>query len=122
MLHVIKCVSGVIADSYEATKSIDEIMGISCDFEAESMESEIKPTCNKEFIKHNGHNELDGTTAKMATAITINDSTEPEVTIIDDLKSTDDVVLISPIQTPEVCVQLSFLNWQLKKKNKINLK
>lgn len=86
-----------------------EIMGISCDFEAGSMESEIKPTCNKEFIKLNGQHELDGTQAKMATAITINhdNTAESDAITIDDAKSTDDVILISPIPTPEVCLQFS---------------
>ncbi|XP_055313430.1 uncharacterized protein LOC129574883 [Sitodiplosis mosellana] len=79
-------------------------MGISCDFEAGSMESEIKPTCNKEFIKLNGQHELDATPAKTAITITTasyNNSTEPDVTIIDDVKSTDDVIPLSPVPPPE---------------------
>lgn len=86
-------------------------MGISCDFEAGSMESEIKPTCNKEFIKLNGQHELDATTDKTATAITTishNNSTGSDVTIttIDDSKSMDDVVIISPVTPPEVRTQI----------------
>lgn len=67
-------------------------MGISCDLEAGSMESETKPTCNKEFVKLNGQNvcnELEATTAKTALAIpaasdviTVNDKTSTENTII----------------------------------------
>lgn len=93
-------------------------MGISCDFEAGSMESEIKPTCNKEFIKLNGQHELNEMAAKTADIATINasqntnssndNSTEPDITITDDLKATDDVVLLSPVPTPEVCPEIQF--------------
>lgn len=82
-----------------------EIMGISCDLEAGSMESEIKPTCNKELIKINGQNvcnEMEATVAK--TALTL--STTPPIDIVatDEQKPADTVVnLISPIPL-EVCL------------------
>lgn len=67
-------------------------MGVSFDFEARSMESEIKPTCNREFIKLNGQHELEASPAI---------STETEIITIDDEKSDDVVDLASPIP-PEV--------------------
>lgn len=84
-------------------------MGISCDFEAGSMESEIKPTCNEEFIKLHGQHELHEMTVKTADIATAkntntnyNNSTEPKVSIIDDSKATDDVALLSSVPTLEV--------------------
>lgn len=75
-------------------------MGVSCDFETGSMESEIKPTCNKEFIKLNGQHELEATPAI---------STDTEVITIDDSKSDVIVDLASPTPQPppppEVCAQ-----------------
>lgn len=63
-----------------------EIMGISCDFETGSMESEIKPTCNKEFVKLNGLN--DATDANVATATKTTKQSEV-ITIADDDKTTE---------------------------------
>ncbi|XP_031630550.1 uncharacterized protein LOC116345385 [Contarinia nasturtii] len=89
-------------------------MGISCDFEAGSMESEIKPTYNKEFIKFNGQHVLDAIPAKTATTISTNDTTKtdpianiPSInSTIDDSKSTDEIInLTSPVsQEPETIV------------------
>lgn len=79
-------------------------MGISCDFEAGSMESEIKPTCNKEFVKLNGLN--DATDANVATATTTTTIKPSEViTIADDDKTTETPANIpSPTATSqEVC-------------------
>lgn len=74
-------------------------MGISCDLEAGSMESETKPTCNKEFVKinvQNVTNELEASVAKTAQDEDAVKGTESsENTIIN---------LVSP--TPrEVCYQ-----------------
>lgn len=75
-------------------------MGISYDLEAESMDSETKPTCNKEFVKLNGQNvcnDLDVSVAK--TALTI--PTPSDGVCANQKKSTADTVinLVSP--TPQ---------------------
>lgn len=85
-------------------------MGISCDFEAGSMESEIKPTCNKEFIKINGQhssNDLDETTVNVgAVAIAKPSEAQVEVITIDDHKTTDTAVNIASPISQEVCLNL----------------
>lgn len=65
-------------------------MGISCDFEAGSMESEIKPTYNKEFIKLDGPHDLEATPAT---------STPHDAITIDVSKSAD---VIIDLASPEV--------------------
>lgn len=93
-------------------------MGISCDFEAGSMESEINPTCNKEIIKLNGQHELDAIPANTATTIETNEfkitqipANDPIVNdtssindAIDNSKLTEEIInLTSPVQR-EVCL------------------
>lgn len=78
-------------------------MGISYDLEAESMDSETKPTCNKEFVKLNGQsvcNDLDVT--EVRTALTISTPSDG-VSANQKTSNTDTVInLVSP--TPqEVC-------------------
>lgn len=80
-------------------------MGISCDFEVGSMDSETKPTCNKGSLKlNNGQNTYDAvaeaTTAKTPLTIAINSN--------DANNSTNVIDLVSPTP-PEVRLVFLFL-------------
>lgn len=71
-------------------------MGISCDFEAGSMESEIKPTYNKEFIKLDGLHDLEATPAT---------STPNDIITIDMSKTADVVIDLASPTSQEVRVK-----------------
>lgn len=71
-------------------------MGISFDFEVKSMESETKPTCNKEIVKINAHNGSDKIDVKIASTIA------NDVILIDDIEST--TVNSSSSLSREVCL------------------
>lgn len=73
-------------------------MGISCDLEIGSMDSETKPTCNRECLKLNGQDACDAVaeTAKTPLSIDCNSS--------DANTSTTTVInLVSPTPPSEVC-------------------
>lgn len=84
-------------------------MGISCDFEAGSMESEIKPTCNKEFIKINGPHGLEAMPAI---------STPNDHCTIDESNSTD--IVIDLASSPPQEVRHNSIQFNLIKSTKIS--
>lgn len=73
-------------------------MGISCDLEVGSMDSETKPTCNRESHKLNGQNACDAVAEAAKTPLSI---------VVDPIEanhSTNVIDLVSP--TPqEVCIE-----------------
>lgn len=77
-------------------------MGISCDFEVNSMESEIKPTCNKELFKANGQ-DVCNDVESANTAVAESDE-------IDGQRATGTVVnLVSPPQEVRFRFEIRFI-------------
>lgn len=76
-------------------------MGISCDLEVGSMDSETKPTCNRDSLKPNGQDACN--TAAEATTTAAKTPLSIVVDTIDASNSTSVIDLVSP--TPkEVCI------------------